>query len=120
VRVIEQHLPAVMARFENARVTIQACDADGDLRARIDGALFRQVLMNIVCNGVEANPNCDVNFTIEVTETKASIQVAISNDGELVPAAIAARIFDPYISGKAGGRQHGLGAGHRQEDNSRA
>jgi signal transduction histidine kinase len=109
VRVIEQHLPAVMARFENARVTIQARGADGDLRARIDGALFRQVLMNIVCNGVEANPNRDVNFTIEVAETKASIQVAISNDGEPVPDAIAARIFDPYISGKAGGDNMGLG-----------
>jgi signal transduction histidine kinase len=109
VHVIEQHLPAVMARFENARVTIQAGDSGADLRTRMDGALFRQVLMNIVCNGVEANPNRAVDFTIEVTETKSSIQLAISNDGEPVPAAIAERIFDPYISGKAGGDNMGLG-----------
>jgi len=109
VHVIEQHLPAVMARFENARVTIQAGDSGADLRTRMDGALFRQVLMNIVCNGVEANPNRAVDFTIEVTETKSSIQLAISNDGEPAPAAIAERIFDPYISGKAGGDNMGLG-----------
>jgi nitrogen fixation/metabolism regulation signal transduction histidine kinase len=109
VHVIEQQLPAVMARFENARVTIQTSDTDANLRARMDGALFRQVLMNIVCNGVEANPNRAVAFTIEVTETRSSIQLAISNDGEPVPATIAARIFDPYISGKAGGDNMGLG-----------
>jgi signal transduction histidine kinase len=109
VHVIERHLPAVMARFENMQVTIQAHDTGADLRARIDAGLFRQVLMNIVCNGVEANPNRTIVFTVEVTDSKSSIQLAIANDGDPVPADLAARIFDPYISGKAGSDNMGLG-----------
>jgi nitrogen-specific signal transduction histidine kinase len=38
-----------------------------------------------------------------------AIHVAISNDGERVPAALAARIFDPYVSGKSGKDNMGLG-----------
>jgi nitrogen fixation/metabolism regulation signal transduction histidine kinase len=109
VEVIKQHVPAVMARFGSARIVIQAGDSANDLRARMDSSLFRPVMMNIIGNGVEANPGRDVAFTIEVTGTKSSIQVAISNDGESVPADIAARIFDPYISARSGRDNMGLG-----------
>jgi signal transduction histidine kinase len=109
VEVIRQQLPAVMARFASARITIQAGDAANGLRARMDSSLFRPVLMNIIANGVEANPGRDVAFVIEVTGTKSSINMAISNDGEPVPAHMAARIFDPYISARSGRDNMGLG-----------
>lgn len=109
VEVIHQHLPAVTARYGNAHIAIRLGAAANDLRARMDSALFRQVLMNIVGNGVEANPGRAVAFTIEVTGTQSSVTVAVSNDGEAVPAAIAGRIFDPYISARRGGDNMGLG-----------
>jgi signal transduction histidine kinase len=109
VQVIEQHLPAVRAQFGNARVVVNAADAAENLRARMDRSLFRPVLMNIIGNGVEANPGRDVSFTIEVSATASSIHVDISNDGEPVPAAIAPRMFDPYISGRRGADNMGLG-----------
>jgi signal transduction histidine kinase len=109
VEVIKQHLPAVAARFAHARITTQAGDTANDLRARMDSSLFRPVLMNIIANGVEANPGRDIAFAIEVTGTKSSIHMAISNDGEPVPAHMAARIFDPYISARSGRDNMGLG-----------
>lgn len=109
VEVIEKHLPAVKARFINARIVVTTLGAAEDLRARIDSALFRQVLMNVVGNGVEANPGREVAFTIEITATKWSIRVAIANDGDPVPTDIAARIFDPYISARSGRDNMGLG-----------
>jgi signal transduction histidine kinase len=109
IRVIEQHLPAVMAHFVSARIVMNAVNPADDLRARMDAELFRPVLMNIIGNGVEANPGRDVAFTIEVTATKSSIHVNISNDGAAVPTEIAAHIFDPYISSHGGRDNMGLG-----------
>jgi Histidine kinase-, DNA gyrase B-, and HSP90-like ATPase len=102
------HLPAVLAHFVSARIAMNADPAD-DVRARMDTALFRPVLMNIIGNGVEANPGRDVAFTIEVTATKSSIDVSISNDGEAVAAQMAPHIFDPYISSHGGRDNMGLG-----------
>jgi signal transduction histidine kinase len=109
IEVIKQYLPAVTARFGNARIVITTRNAADDPRVRMDASLFRQVLMNIVGNGVEANPGRNVAFTIEVTETRWSIMVAIANDGEPVPANISPRIFDPYISARSGRDNMGLG-----------
>jgi signal transduction histidine kinase len=109
VHVIEQHLAAILARFETAQIEVETGEAHADLRTRMDSALFRQVLMNIVANGVEANPARTVVFSIQVVGAKDSVVIAISNDGESVPADIAARIFDPYISGKRGKDNMGLG-----------
>ena len=65
--------------------------------------------MNIIGNGVEANPGREVSFAIEVSATKSRIHVVISNDGEAVPAQIAPRIFDPYVSSRRGRDNMGLG-----------
>jgi len=108
IQVIQQHLPAVLAHFVSARIAMNADPAD-DVRARMDTALFRPVLMNIIGNGVEANPGRDVAFTIEVTATKSSIDVSISNDGEAVAAQMAPHNFDPYISSHGGRDNMGLG-----------
>ena len=109
VEVIKQHLAAIRVRFADARIVLMTRDAADDLRARMDSSLFRQVLMNIVGNGVQANPGREVTFTIEITGTKWSIMVAIANDGDSVPADIAARIFDPYISARGARENMGLG-----------
>jgi len=109
LQVIQEHLPAVMTRFSNARIGLHGAETAGHLRARMDRSLFRPLLMNIIGNGVEANPNQEVAFRIEVSATESSIHVSISNDGQPVPAQIAPRMFDPYVSGHAGRDNMGLG-----------
>jgi signal transduction histidine kinase len=109
VDIIQQYLPAITARFADARVAITTRNTADDPKVRMDSSLFRQVLMNIISNGIEANPGRNVAFTIAITGSKWSIMVAIANDGASVPAGIAARIFDPYISSRSGGDNMGLG-----------
>jgi signal transduction histidine kinase len=109
VHVIKEHVAAILARFGTARIEVEVGADHADLRARMDSSLFRQVLMNIVANGVEANPARHVSFSIQVFGAKDSVVIDISNDGQSVPADIAARIFDPYISGKQGKDNMGLG-----------
>jgi signal transduction histidine kinase len=109
VQVIQQHLAAVGALFANARLLVDVADTADTWRARMDPSLFRRVLMNIVGNGVEANPGREVTFTMEVSASRSRIHVNISNDGAAVPAQIAPRMFDPYVSARAGQNNMGLG-----------
>jgi signal transduction histidine kinase len=117
VQLEEQDLPGAIARlletlrpvFDTADVDLATPSASAPMPARIDITLFRQVLTNIIRNGIEANPGQRVRFTILVASAGHSISVTISNDGRPVPVAIAGRIFDPYVSGKNGKDNMGLG-----------
>jgi signal transduction histidine kinase len=107
--VVAKILKAVGALFDAADLHISERPAPLQARARIDAALFRQVLTNIVRNGVEANPEQRVRFGIELTATEDSIVLSITNDGQPVPADLSARMFDPYVSGKSNKENMGLG-----------
>jgi two-component system, NtrC family, nitrogen regulation sensor histidine kinase NtrY len=78
-------------------------------RARIDSALLRQVVANIVRNGVEANADRRVRFGVRLVALEDSIALTIDNDGVPVPAELAQRMFDPYVSGKSNKENMGLG-----------
>jgi signal transduction histidine kinase len=101
-------LRAIATTFESAQIELTFADAE-PLPVDIDATLFRQILANIVRNGVEANPGARVRFDIRVTSTPAAVQIEVGNDGAPVPAELAARIFDPYVSGKS--TQHNMGLG---------
>jgi signal transduction histidine kinase len=108
-QVIAQHLPAIAASFDTVEIQLQASSSADGLHASIDTALFRNVLMNIVRNAVEANPGRRVIFQLNVTSTEKWIAVTLANDGDPVPTNLAARIFDPYVSGKSSKDNMGLG-----------
>jgi signal transduction histidine kinase len=108
-QLVESHVSALAASFESADISVDASGCPADARAKMDSLLFRQVLMNIVSNGVEANPGRRVAFRIRVACTASNVRIEVSNDGVPVPASLAARIFDPYVSGSGGKDNMGLG-----------
>jgi len=75
--------------------------------ARIDATLFRQVLANLIRNGIEANPG-GVRFELSL-EPDAPTTLRVANDGAPVDAGLAERMFDPYITSKSGADNMGLG-----------
>ena len=107
--VVAKTVKVVAACFDAAEVRVSERPSPLQARARIDVALFRQVLMNIVRNGVEANPGQPVRFALELTAVEDSIALSIANDGQPVPADLTARMFDPYVSGKSNKENMGLG-----------
>jgi signal transduction histidine kinase len=107
--VIERQLPVIGASFGEVAVQLRANAERSRLRARVDASLLRQVLVNIIGNGVEANPRRRIAFAIDVSASAESVQITIANDGEPVLPAIAAHLFDPYVSGTAGPDNMGLG-----------
>jgi len=107
--LLAQHVKAISATLDRARVSLVDSGGGNSPRAKIDSTLFRQVLTNILRNGIEANPGRSVNFTVTATGVVDTIQITIENDGVPVPADMAPRIFDPYITAKAGNDNMGLG-----------
>jgi signal transduction histidine kinase len=111
--VLAQQLTAIETAFEGARIELDVPSPPA-MRAKLDPTLFRQVLTNIIRNGVEANPGRRVNFNVRVGSSAGAVQpgrvqIEIENDGAPVPPEIAPRMFDPYISGKTTKDNMGLG-----------
>jgi signal transduction histidine kinase len=103
-----KQLNAVAASFASAHCRLEdRCSVE--VTVCIDVALFRQVLTNIIRNGVEANPTRRVTFDLVQWATAAQVLVSIVNDGPPVPSEIAERIFDPYVSTKSDRDNMGLG-----------
>ena len=113
VQLAEVDLAGVLDRqlktLAQAGTEIRLASPAAPVRARLDATLFRQVLANLVRNGVEANPGAHTGFGVSVTDTGSRIEVRVGNDGAPVPADIADRMFDPYISTKSGKENMGLG-----------
>jgi signal transduction histidine kinase len=104
--VLHTQLDAIGAMFPNATIE---CASSGPMSADIDPTLFRQVLVNIVRNGVEASPGRQVSFQLGLSTAAEVIEIALSNDGPPVPSDLAPRMFDPYVSGKHTKDNAGLG-----------
>ena len=107
--VVAKIVRTVAAIFDTADLRVVEEPAPLQARVRVDVALFRQVVTNIVRNGVEANPGRRVEFTWLLAAREGSIVMSIANDGQPVPVALVGRIFDPYVSGKSSKENMGLG-----------
>jgi len=107
--VVGKIVTAVAASFDTARLRVSEERTPLRARVRVDPALLRQVLTNIVRNGVEANPDRTIGFDIGLSAEEDWVTVSVANDGSPVPAALVQRIFDPYVSGKSGKDNMGLG-----------
>ncbi len=112
VEVIDRVLKALPELAESADVEVRAPKIS--VPVRLDLTLFRQVLANLTRNGIEANPQRRVRFTIAIVESPIveradNVEVHVANDGAPVPADMVARMFDPYASTKTGKDNMGLG-----------
>jgi signal transduction histidine kinase len=68
---------------------------------------LRQVLLNLTLNALDATtPRGDVSLSARGVGEQ--VEIAVSDRGPGVPAALRERVFEPFFSGKAG-RAGGLG-----------
>src|SRR5581483_11228017 len=67
--VVTRTVRTLATHFESAELHVTQKPGPLEVRARIDLALFRQVLTNIVRNGVEANPAERVRFALTLSAT---------------------------------------------------
>jgi signal transduction histidine kinase len=106
--VLTKTLQALTAQLEPAQIDMQFAER-ANVEVELDSTLFRQVLTNIVRNGIEANPRQRVRFSVVVSVKDTWVEIAVANDGVPVPAELSERIFDPYVSTKSCSDNMGLG-----------
>ncbi|MFN7146840.1 MAG: PAS domain S-box protein, partial [Myxococcota bacterium] len=117
------HLRDVLRDAAAFAVQGSACSLDVDIPADLsavsaDGGQIGQVVHNLVLNAVQAQEGGGaVRVRAENVELSAGelppvpagryVRVAVEDDGPGIPAALAERIFEPFVTTKAKG--HGLG-----------
>jgi len=95
--------PAIQGKGITLRLEL-----DHDLpQVRFDPVYFRQVILNIAKNGIEAMPE---GGTLSIVSGRQAgrVFVQISDTGEGIPPEILEKIFEPFFSTKAKGSGLGL------------
>lgn len=114
-RLPEPHLErldlAAVARSAAARPICEgvevACEAGGTVPVLGDAVLLARAAHNLVLNACEASPaGAVVEVAARREDGRAVLEVLDRGGG--VPAAIAARVFEPYVSTKRRGSGLGL------------
>jgi signal transduction histidine kinase len=81
---------------------------DADLpTVQVDPALFRQVLMNLALNVVQAMPDGGL-IELQTSHKDGTVYLDIIDNGKGIDEKVKARMFDAFFSTKSGGSGLGL------------
>jgi signal transduction histidine kinase/CheY-like chemotaxis protein len=79
-----------------------------DVTIEVDPDRIRQVLANLVDNGLAA-PGRAGPVTVSACCERRDLILRVEDDGQGIPAALAARVFTPFVTTKPAGQGTGLG-----------
>jgi two-component system, OmpR family, sensor kinase len=82
------------------------------LTVRADPDKLRQAILNLVFNATHIG-GAGVRVTIDVAHDGNRARISVIDDGPGVPADLAARLFEPFVTSRAGGTGLGLSAARR-------
>ena len=109
--LLESSIRIAESYIKEKHVSIKLTCFPPELMVYTDEALFSRVLINILKNAIEANPQ---NISIEADEkADESVEIRISNDGELIPEETAEHIFTPFFTTRPSGSGIGLSLSRR-------
>ena len=87
-------------------------DVTGTLTVTADGGKLRQVVDNLLSNAVKYSHE-DTTVRVEARVTDPVVQVSVEDQGQGIPEAELARLFEPFgrtsVKGTAGEKSTGLG-----------
>lgn len=117
--LIEQTIGMVAARAKAAGAQIEFAAAEPSIIARVDAGPFRQALLNLLINAldaVESSPLSRDSGTggegwIRVAAANGAdgwLTLSVSDNGSGIPESIFAKIFDPFVTTKESGLGLGL------------
>lgn len=108
--------------LENCKVMAEKFDASGnvcinircfppDVMSYTDDVLLSRVIINILKNAIEASSK-KVAIETNILPDE-SVEIRISNDGELIPEEMARQIFTPFFTTRQSGNGIGLSLSRR-------
>jgi signal transduction histidine kinase len=86
--------------------------ASGATTVHADAGKLRQAILNLVLNATQIG-GPGVRVAIEVAGDGDRARLSVVDDGPGVPAELAARLFEPFVTARAGGTGLGLAAARR-------
>jgi signal transduction histidine kinase len=114
---IERCVNFIEAKANSQNVKLET-DFKGDLpKLTIDPAELRQVLLNVMMNGLQAMPEggmllikacCLTEETHDSTVGSERMLVQIEDEGTGIPSNLRQKVFEPFFTTKAGGTGLGL------------
>lgn len=103
------------AKSSNIQVDLQvAPDAEGPL-VHADPTYFRQVVWNVLSNGVQAMPEGG-NLRVSLARRPGGphqLRLVVTDDGDGIDPTVRDRIFDPFVTTKPTGSGLGLATAFR-------
>ena len=84
-------------------IALRMVPPNSSVTKAVDAGQLEQVLVNVVRNALDA---CGAGQLIEIVLTQRNVQVR--NNGQPIPEAAAAKLFNPFFSTKATGQGIGL------------
>jgi signal transduction histidine kinase len=95
------------AEKRGARLEFEADRSAPAAQAAIDPAQFKQILLNLLLNAIEAAPP-GTAVRIACNAAPKTIELAVSDAGAGIPPEDAVRIFEPFYTTKTSGAGLGL------------
>jgi signal transduction histidine kinase len=109
--VARDAIQTVEGAGKDRRITFHL-DADGPAAARVDRALSRRALENLLSNALRYAPSSST-VTVAVRTTASGIEIAVEDRGPGVPDELKEELFEKFRSAEAtaGSQRKGFGLG---------
>jgi signal transduction histidine kinase/DNA-binding response OmpR family regulator len=108
-RLIEDTLALLTDTARERGVSLHFESALGDDRCVLDADQIKQVILNVVLNGIEA---CEAAGSVRVVTragtNPAFVEIEIADTGRGIPEEIADRLYNPFFTTRAEGTGMGL------------
>ena len=101
-------LKLVEGQCTSQNVTIDVRMPDGSICVTGDPAQFRQMLLNLLLNGLDAMPDGGI-LSVAVAPSDGQVEITIDDTGGGISEQISDEIFSPFVTTKPGGVGLGLG-----------
>jgi signal transduction histidine kinase len=102
--LVEEVAGLYASEIAAGRVTLK--NRSGRPKVRVDAAMIKQLLVNLIKNGLESSDSAVVK--VELGDTNGDLRIAVSDSGPGFPEEILQRKFEPYLSTKSKGSGLGL------------
>ena len=107
---IARCLSFIEARAKSQGIVLWADFSEGLPRVSFNPAELRQVLLNIIMNGLQAMPDggtLSIGAT-PIGEGSDRVLISITDQGEGIPAEMRSKVLEPFFTTKVGGTGLGL------------
>jgi signal transduction histidine kinase len=110
--VVDDALPLLRPACDHAGIDLRCHRPDEPVRVRGDAHWLGQLLTNLVLNAIEAagrlsRPGGQIDLELDADESGHAV-VRVQNNGPTPDAAIADRLFEPFVTDKPDGTGLGL------------